>query len=216
MDFLAMLLLGGVGLWIWWKSHGADATAIKRESRAYDAKIAERRAVTERMPDSASAWEQLGDAFREADQYGQAVIAYERASMIQSASPGMSSGGVGLDHKIRLSRMEAAQGGAIGKGEAARMGQQICRRCGTLSLPGARTCAACEETLPVDTMREVWEASDIRTRILRDALELTAMLLVVTIAIAVFQSMPLEIKGVLLISTFAVFGWKLLRLIGGK
>lgn len=184
-------------------------------------KIAHRRTVVIRTPESPSAHESLGDALREGNQYGEARQAYERARNLMESHEATGVGhlgGGGLDNKIRLVLLditEETERNAPYQEQLVRR-ETICRQCGCLNPPDATHCIQCEKGLLTNTFFEAWRRDDIRHPILREVREGAAVLAVVFLAVYLASWMPIEIKGLLLFSTILVLVVKGLRAITDK
>jgi len=218
---VAVLPLLFVAGWITY-SFVADQAADSQRVKQDNEKVAYRRKAVEMHPDSAGAYESLGDALREADQYAEALSAFEAAKNLMEAGGGDGAGligGSGLENKIRLTRMdlEDAQrstGSSYTERLASR--ESFCRQCGTLNSADAKKCVACGRDLPVNTIIETWQRDDIRRPILREFGQSVIMITIVVIALCIANWMPIEVKGVLLLSTIIVLTWKGLRAITDK
>lgn len=215
---MSWVVLGIVAVWAVLSAlrNGGEHTDRKEQARRR-AKADERRAVAERLPDSASAREGYGDALREAGDIEGAIAAYEAALRLAGAQNGGGLGqvaGSGLEGKLRLARFELTHD-PVAEGMTVASRQQVCRRCGNLNGPRDRKCTTCGDSLPVDSYFDTLRRGDHRAAILRETAESLAMLAVVTIALAFASGLPLEVKGVLLLSTVIVLVWKGLRRVGG-
>lgn len=213
---IGILLLASVGIWLV-LSLSRDRREMRGDQARRDAKVAERRLILERMPDSVSAHEGLGDALREAGDLSGALTAYETALRLMATQPNSGAGqvaGSGLENKVRLTHFELTHDPAA-QGLTLATRQQVCRRCGNLNGPQERACVTCGESLPVDSYFDAWKRDDHRTKILRETAESLAMLVVVVIALAIASGLSREVKGVLLLSTVIVLTWKGLRRVGG-
>ena len=218
----SFLLLTAVVLWIAW-SHLQDRQTDRRHATRTTEKIVQRQTLLQRMPESPSAHEALGDALREAGRADEAVRCYQTALDLQARASaagggviGAGIGGAGLEHKLRLTQEEAGRGGVPAPGETMATRQQVCRQCGALNGPQERVCVNCAAQMPVDGFFDTLRHDDMRTNILREAAETTAMFAVVIVALIIAGGMPLEVKGVLGISTAAVLGFRFLKRIGGN
>ena len=218
MEALSLLLLFGVGLWIAWP-FVTDRLETRRDAGRLGEKIATRRALLARMPDSPAAHEALGDVLREAGRPDEAVACYQAALDLEARAGdaplamGRASG-AGLENKLRLARQEADRGGAPVYGETLATRQQVCRRCGQLNWPQERACVNCGDLLPVDRLFDTVRRRDMRGDIGRETADFLAKITVVMVALYIASWMPLEVKGVLFISAAAVLSWRFLKSIG--
>lgn len=215
---MALFLLTVVALWFVYDLAG-DRAADRREKKRQAEIIATRRRIVGIAPDSPAAFEKLGDAYRESGHPAEAVAAYEQALEMSANLPPEARGaghiaGSGLENKLRLARFELTHDPEA-HGETMRTRQQICRRCGILNAPAARTCETCGEPLPVDSFWDPMKRSDIRNPILKETGLAALKLGIVFAAVMTASWMPLEVKGVLLLSTVIVLAWKFLRTVGG-
>ena len=198
-----------------------DSTAESREAARDTQKIQARRDAVHRSPQSPASHESLGDALRDAGRYRDTLIAYENAERHGAAGEASGSGlvgGGGLAGKIRLVRLDARQDAerpASHVAQAARR-ESVCRQCSTVNAPDAMHCAACGLDLPTNSFLETWLRDDIRRPILREARDGAMISAVLLLALYLASWMPIEVKGVLLISTVAVLVFKGLRSITDK
>ncbi len=215
---ISLFLVAFLALWIAWpylQERGAD----RQEDDRLNEKVALRRAVVARTPESPSAHEALGDVLREAGKVHNAIAAYQIALDLEAkaaATNGAALGGTGLEHKLRLTQLEADQshGGPAGYGTTLETRQQVCRRCGALNAAQAPACASCGDTLLADRFFDTWRRDDHRTKIKREVIESLVMIHVVLLALYFASWLPLEVQGTLGISATAVLLWRFLKRIG--
>ena len=217
---ISLFLLAILGLWLAWP-YLQDRRTDRREAERLDAKVAQRRALAARMPDSPAAHEALGDALREAgkihgalDAYKAALESQERVTLAGGATSA-TLGGTGLEQKIRLGRLEAEQthdGARFGTTLQTR--QQVCRQCGMLCPPQARACDECGRELLVDGFLDTWHRDDHRKKIVRESIELVAMIHIVFLAVYFASWLPIEVQGCLGVSATGVLLWRFLKRIG--
>lgn len=194
----------------------------RREQEERDnEKVTLRRRAVAASPESASTHEALGDALRESDRPAAALAAYDTARQLIEATEGGSAahyGGSGLDHKIRLTQMDLDDTQNQPKSYTARLAQRenICHQCATLNTANATHCVSCGKALPRNTLLEVWNSDEMRKPIMREFGQSIIMITIVIIALCISSWMPLEVKGVLLLSTIIVLTWKGLRAITDK
>jgi ribosomal protein L40E len=181
-------------------------------------KIEQRRAALVRAPDSPASHEFLGDALRAGGRYEEARTAYETARRLMEEHEPRGAGhigGGGLDNKLRLVTLDIAEEEERRASYRDRVNRRemVCRRCGYVNAPDASHCDRCEGGLLTNTVADAWRRDDIRHPLLREVREGAAILFVVLLAVYLASWMPIEIKGVLLLSTVIVLVVKGLRAI---
>ncbi|MBC7804969.1 MAG: hypothetical protein H7145_02345 [Akkermansiaceae bacterium] len=199
----------------------SDRADEARQTARDTQKIAQRRAALVRAPDSPSAYESLGDALREASRYAEARASYETArGMMQDheATGAGHLGGGGLDNKIRLVSLDISEERERPKSYVAQIVRRetVCRQCGCINAPDAHHCVQCGAGLLTNTFLDAWQRDDVRHPILREVREGAVIISVVLLAVYLASWMPIEIKGVLLLSTIIVLAIKGLRAITDK
>ena len=218
---LAIILLLGVALWIAWP-YLADRRTDRREDARLMEKVEMRRSALARAPESASAQEALGDALRDAGRLDEAIACYQKAQEMETRAGqagdtiAAALGGTGLENKLRVSRLEAAEQAQTVYGNTLATRQQVCRRCGALNEPSERACTTCGDLLPVDSVLDTVRGDAMRGQIVRESIELVTMVFVVLVALLITSILPLEVKGVLGVSATGVLLWRFLRRIGGN
>lgn len=194
---ITVLLLLAVAAWLLLRPLWSARREQRSEEAGHAERIATRRAVLERNPDSSSAHELLGDALRSAGRYEEAAACYETAH-------GRGGGSEGLESKLRLARMDA-------EAPSPALRQQVCRRCGNLSEAGERDCTTCGAPLLADRLLDTLGIRGMR----REIVEIVAMFAVVVVALALASWMPREVKAVLLLSAVLVLAFFFLRSLNG-
>ncbi len=153
-----------------------------------------------------AAHEALGDSLRAARRPAEARAAYVQA---------LEAGGDRLrDDALRykigqidLAHLERAAGPRDPDRE-----QILCPQCGAVNPPHNRACETCAAVLPYATFREALRDKEL----LRATAEAAACAVVLMIALGVFSAQPLDIKGVLVISTVIVVAWRVLQAVGPR
>lgn len=212
-----LFLVAGFILYRFVSDKANDARQTARDTQ----KIALRRAALVREPHSPASYESLGDALREASRYVEARTAYEtaRGMMEEHEATGAGHlGGGGLDNKIRLVSLDITEEQERPASYQAQvvLRETVCRQCGCLNAPNATHCVQCEKGLLSNSFIDAWHRDDIRYPILREVREGAIMLVVVLFALYLASWMPMEVKGVLLLSTVIVLVGKGLRAITDK
>jgi ribosomal protein L40E len=217
MDITLLLLVAAFIAYRFLSDRAVDARQAARDTE----KIALWRAALVRDPHSPASHESLGDALREAGRYTEALRFYETARGMMEGHEATGAGhlgGGGLDNKIRLVSMDVTEELERPKSYQAQVirRETICRQCGALNAPDATHCAQCGKGLLSNSFLEAWHRDDIRYPILREVREGAIMVAIVLLALYLASWMPLEIKGVLLLSTIIVLVGKGLRAITDK
>jgi len=213
--FLLVLVFG----WIVYSSL-SDYRRDRNEARRQAHKVALRRRILENQPESVAAYEQLGDALRAADFALDAADCYQRALVLEADQPNTGAGmlaGSGLDNKLRLTRLEAAQnaGGARATyGQTIRTRQQICRQCGMLGQYTDTECQTCGASLAVNGFFDTLKNKKMVRSMTRETIEAMTMVFVIGIALSIASWMPLEVKGCIAIASLPVIAWRFLKSIG--
>ncbi len=213
--FLLVLVFG----WIVWSSV-SDAHRDRSEARRQAQKIALRRRILENQPESVAAYEQLGDALRAANFPQDAADCFARAIALEAEHPATGSGmfaGSGLDNKLRLTRLEAAQDAGLTRatyGQTIRTRQQICRQCGMLGHPTDTECQVCGAPLPVDGFFDTLKNKKMVRSMTRETIEAMTMVFVIGIALSLASWMPMEIRATIAIAALPVIAWRFLKSIG--
>lgn len=214
----SVLLLFSVAGWVAW-TYYADRRETRGDDHRREEIVETRRRVAERLPDSPAAQEALGDALRAAGRPAEAVVCYEQAlareAEIDENGPQRADTSVGIENKLRLTRTEVELAGRPAYGETMATRQQVCRTCGALNGPQTPNCAACGAPLPVDSFFDTLRNHQARRDIGGQTAEFVAMMAVVLLALTIASWLPLEVKGVLLMSTTIVLAWRFLKRIGG-
>lgn len=203
--FLSALVLG-VASYLWWRLEAARRAEAWEEGLrdGYRLRIAQ-------DPKNLGAYESLGDSLRHAGRLSEAHDAYLGALDAGSEQSALDR----TRYKIaQLDRDIRAQAQSQGSGRAARPEPELvfCRQCGSPNPPLRRRCESCHAALPFHTFREALMSRDVQIA----SLESACIIIVLLIVLRVFYFLPLEIKGVVAISTTIVSGWRFLRAIEGK
>ena len=161
-------------------------------------------------PKNSGAHEALGDSLRASGQFQEAQAAYTDA--VASAGEGVSS--ERIQYKLRQIDLDIHEHEAHKSGHAAKSAPDLffCRQCGGANPPLRRVCETCGATLPHDRFGDALRDKEV----LRASAESAACVLVLFAALAVADAQPLEVKGVLIISTVIVVAWRFLQAIGGS
>ncbi len=173
-------------VWVAWLAHDVWETSAepRREKQRLAEIVALRQHYVGRGADDASGYELLGDALRVAGHTQEAQDAFEKALAL-------GSGSSGLDVKLRLTRLELAQSAnPSGFGLTLTTREIVCPRCGRLSPSKATECVHCNASLPLDTLRDVWNHGPLRALVLSDARAAMLQALVICIAIGCALAMP--------------------------
>jgi tetratricopeptide (TPR) repeat protein len=159
----------------------------KRHMRQIDNEdIAKYRAAIDRDPNNASAYVFLGDALLKRGSYTAAIAQYERAMSISERFPQ-------LQRKIdRLKKLEA--------GEVPSTRVIVCPQCQLENDGAVKNCTRCGEVLNMSFVQFVAKKEN-STDIVRSAAPVIAALFVLVV---VFSALPLEWKGLVLISSTLV------------
>ncbi len=217
MGIFLLLLVAGYIAYRFVADRADDARQASRDTQ----RIAQRRAALVRDSNAPSSHEAFGDALREASRYREALVAYETAERLMAGGEATGVGilgGGGIENKIRLTRLdltEEAERPASYLAQVARR-ESVCRQCGALNTADATHCVQCGLDLPTNTFLETWHRDEIRRPILREIREGVMIIAVVLLALYLSSWMPIEIQGLLLISTICVLGWKGLKAITDK
>jgi len=215
ITLLLLVLIGGWISWIVAQDYGGD-----REGRARRRhKILEWREAVAQNPTSAAAYEQLGDAFREAEYFPDAIVCYEKAIELESRG-GLNDGagwigGAGVEQKLRLARLELSEKERPEEhGRTLRTRQQVCLSCGALAMPGDRNCTTCGAPLAVNTMFDTIRHADIRRALVQESTHFVLGMAIVGVALFVASGMPALLRCTIAFSTAIVLAWRLLKRVG--
>jgi hypothetical protein len=215
---ISIILLTFAGAWIGYlllrdALYDAPNRRLRRE------RVLSRQASVRISPASPAAHEQLADALREADYLEEAIASYEKALSLESRSPvqqGASAlSSVGVEHKLRLTRLELAEKLRPEEhGLTLRTRQGVCPQCGNLSMPDERNCATCGFPLPVNTMWDTLRRPDMRSSIIWEGAQMFIGLTIVGIALYVASWMPILLRFAVMLSTVMVLAWRFLKSVG--
>jgi hypothetical protein len=215
VTLLLLILIVGWAAWIYAQDNGGDREGQARRR----AKVAERQEAVRQNPTSPAAYEQLGDAFREADYLRDAVLCYEKAIELESRG-GLSIGsgwigGAGVEQKLRLAQLELAQKERPEEhGMTLRTRQQVCHSCGALAMPGDRNCTTCGAPLSVNTMFDTMRHADMRRSLVQESVHFVIGMTIVAVALFVASEMPVLIRFSIAFATVIVLGWRVLKCVG--
>ena len=207
MNFSLFVLALGVTGWVWWR--GSQA---RREEARLQALHDEYRRRIAHDPRNSAAQEALGDSLRQSGRLQEAHAAFLAAHSV--SRPGDSI--VRLEYKLRQLDLELRQqaertsSGLFGRARPARE-VYFCPSCNASNPPASRYCENCFRRLPADSF---WEAfTDKET--LRATAESFSVFVVIILLLRVFDWFPLDVKGVVIIATVIVLGWRFLKAIEG-
>jgi hypothetical protein len=217
MSVFLLLLVAGYIAYRFLSDRADDARQTARDTQ----KIAQWRAALVRTPNSPASYESLGDALREAGRYVEARNAYQTAQGMMGEHEATGAGhlgGGGLDNKIRLVSLDISEEQERPSSYVAQVNRRemVCRPCGCINASNASHCMQCGAGLLTDSMFDAWKRDDIRYPILREVREGAVIFAVVLLAVYLASWMPIEVKGVLLLSTVIVLVVKGLRAITDK
>ena len=214
MDAIFLLLV--VAIWMGF-NYLRDLRDERDAQNRRKQKIEMRRQILSVAPNAPGSYESLGDAMRDASFYSEAVACYEEAIDLAAKQAGPSGSGwiagAGLETKLKLARLEMAEQIAPSFGQTLRGRQQICRQCGFLNLPQARSCNTCDAPLPVDSMFDTLKNDDMRRAITRETVQAVAMLSIILLALFIASWMPMLLRLSLAIAAVIVIPIRLLKLI---
>jgi tetratricopeptide (TPR) repeat protein len=209
-----------VFLWIAW-TYLSDYRVAWREKKWRDEKVAMRRQVLARSPDSPAVLESLGDAMRERGDLSEAISCYEEALFMAGRMSVTGAGGLGdvagggLENKLRLTRMELAQERDPAAFNATlRTREQVCSRCGALALPFVTQCETCGAPLPVNSMFDTWRNNDMRKSLTFEALHAGASLTIISICLLYASTLEPLMKFTVLFSAVIAIAARLLKRVG--
>lgn len=206
MDYFLLVAFLSVASYVWWRLESARRAEAWEEKQRDDHRLR----IT-KDPKNVGAYEALGDSLRRAGRLDEAHEAYLGALDAGSDESVLDR----TRYKIaQLDRDLRAQAQSRGGNRAAKPEPEIvfCRQCGEANPPLRPRCANCHAALPFHTFREALMNRDVQIA----SLESACILVVLLIVLRVFYFFPLEIKGVVTISTVIVCGWRFLRAIEGK
>jgi tetratricopeptide (TPR) repeat protein len=152
------------------------------------------------------AHEALGDSWRASGRLMEARTSYLQALHL--------CGGKLRDEPIRykIGQIELALHEQVSKPLDPDRELILCPQCGAVNPPYNRACETCTATLPYKTFREALRDKEL----LRATAEAAACVLVLMVCLWGFSAMPLDIQGVLIMSTVIVVGWRFLQAIGPR
>jgi tetratricopeptide (TPR) repeat protein len=194
---LALVLAG----YVWMRvaqARGAESDR-ERTREGYRRMIA-------RDPRNVGAYEALGDSLRQAGRLAEARDCYQQAL----ASCGEGIPDAQIHYKIRhvdLTLQERVFGAPSPDRELV-----LCPQCGATNPPSQRVCETCNTTMPYRQFREALRDKEIQ----RATWECAAVCLVLAVVLFVFQSLELDVKGVLVMAAIIVMAWRFLQAIGPK
>lgn len=202
---LAAVILGVAG-YCWWRL----ATARRAEAWEEGLRDGYRLGIS-KDPKNVGAYEALGDSLRRAGRLPEAHDAY------LGALDAGSDGSVQDRTRYKIAQMDRdirAQAQRRGGARASRPDAELifCRQCGAPNPPGRRRCEICHVALPFHTFREALMSRDVQIA----SLEGACIIVILFLLLHAFYFLPLEIKGVVAMSTIIVSGWRFLRAIEGK
>lgn len=198
---------------VWW---GIEQLQHRQEERREKERQTQILALRQRYvglrPDDPTAQELLGDALRQAGFPQEALAALCVAERLHDGA----SAGAHLASKIRLTRLELTERSRPEQlQQTLQTRETICRRCGTLNLPGHEACTHCGAALLVNGF---WETATrggkMRADLLREVWPLSVKGLVVIVAIACANFLPDEIRFATLIAAIIVVPIVVLRQLG--
>ena len=213
MGILLILFVIGWMVWDWIR----DTQAAHREAARRVQKVALRRRYLSTAPDSPAAYEQLGDAMREADDPTEAIACYEEAIQLAQASPNGPAGsgwiaGAGLENKLRLARLELAEAVSPAQyGQTMETRQQVCRTCGHLGMPDDTVCRICNAPLPVASMLDTLRNKAMRQGIIGETAMFCLMFGIIILAVCITNSLPVMLRGAIFIVALLVIPLRLLK-----
>lgn len=205
---LLLALIGGGAAWLWGRLEmGKREEAREEETRAgFKRRIAEDERNT-------GAREALGDSLRRAGRLPEARDVYDEALTVGGEQGTIDRTRYKREQVARDIAERAASNGPFWRRRPVSAREfYFCPVCGIPNPPRATHCESCQARLPAESF---WEALTDR-EILRSAVEGVGMIAVLGIVFRVFAAMPLEIKGVLIISATAVLSWRVLQAIEGR
>jgi hypothetical protein len=215
ITLLLLVLISGWIAWIVAQDYGGD-----REDRARRRqKVEACREAVAQNPTSASAHEQLGDAFREADYPRDAALCYEKAIELESRG-GLNIGagwvgGAGVEQKLRLAQLELSEKEHPEEhGRTLRTRQQVCHSCGALAMPGDRNCTNCGAALAVNTMFDTVRHADMRRSLFQESVSFVIGMTIVAVSLFVASQMPVLLRFSIAFSTAIVLAWRVLKRVG--
>ncbi len=200
--FLAALLLGIAGYVL-----GRIVTARRAEARDEEQRAGYRRRIAQ-DPKNIGAYEALGDSLRRAGRLDEARDVY------LGALDAGSDDHVQDTTRYKLKRVDEdirtrARGGS--RVPVVRE-MEFCPRCGAPNAPERRHCETCRALLPLPSF---WDA--LRDKeVLRSSLEGVCMIVIVLVLVRLLSFLPIEIQGLLIISTAIVAAWRILQSVEGR
>lgn len=209
-----VLLVAGVALML--LPFLLDVVRERTEAKRYEQKVALRRHFVGTHPDSPSAFENMGDAMREAGYLEEAIASYQIAKELV-ARGGINKGGgdfhgAGLDSKLRLTHVELAQERTPEQYESTLQTRPpVCPKCGHLGWPGDRDCTACHAALPVDSVFDTWRRKPIRSAILRETAQMVSGLLIIWAAMLFINALPELLRITVSVAACFVIPLRLLK-----
>ena len=206
MDYFLLAVMLALAGYVWWRLEAARRAEAWEESLrdGYRLRIA-------KDPKNVGAYEALGDSLRRAGRLPEAHEAYLGAldaggddSVLDRTRYKIAQ----LDREIRaLAQSQGGRRAAVPESEMV-----FCRQCGASNPPLRRRCENCHVALPFHTFREALASRDVQIA----SLESACIIVILVVLLRVFYFFPLEIKGVVAMSTIIVSGWRFLRAIEGK
>ena len=210
MNIFLLVVTFGLAGYVWWRS----GVSRRQEAQEEAERASYRRRIAE-DPANLGAYELLGDSLRRAGRLDEAQAAYEDAL------------NAGADERIhdrtryKLGQLALDLDAQAQQAEAGSFGWRrrrpireayFCHVCGEANHPARRTCERCGKPLPLDSY---WDALRDKETV-RATLESVSILFVLAVVLHVFAALPIEVKGVLLIATIMVLGWRFLQWIEGR
>ena len=205
--FWLILIGGGVGYVLW-------RVACDRRHEAWEE--AQRQGYRDRIaanPSNAAAYETLGDSLHKAGRLQEARDCYLRACAIL----GNDTQTAKIDYKLKQLDEDIRDAAAGSRSFLRELRQPVrevvfCRMCGAPNPPQKRRCALCRARLPYKTFFEAIKDRELQ----RASIEGICMMAICLILMALLAGLPIEIRGLLFISTVLVVGWRLLYAIDGR
>ena len=215
ISLLLLLIVGGWAAFLYIRDALNDAPARKRLRE----NILARQYAVRMAPQSPAAYEQLADSLREAEYLEDAIAMYEKAIDIERRTPQAQGGGwlgsVGVEQKLRLTRLEYAEKVHPEQhGRTLRTRQNMCHGCSQINNPDDRNCSNCGAPLPVNTMFDTLRRSDMRASLFWESAQTLIGLILVALALFLASWMDVLVRLLILMIAVIIFAARLLKNIG--
>lgn len=208
MGIILLALIGMGAAWLWWRLE----TKKQEEEREEETRAGFQRRIAEDGR-NAGAWEALGDSLRRAGRLEEARNAYNEALTVGDEQGTLDRTRSKREQIDRDLAEQTASAGPFWRRRPAPAREfYFCPVCGAPNTPRATRCESCQARLPAESFREALSDREI----LRSSLEGVIMIAVLGVVFRIFAAMPLEVKGVLIMSATIVLGWRFLKAIEGR